>query len=85
MPDHDFVVGLERVFFSPGVLHKIATVTYPRMLKALEKVIVLQCAARRTVAVGKLKSKRFAEQVKEQKRRQAEAERLRQVRAFRGT
>ena len=34
VPEHDFAVGVERVFFSPGVLHKIATIYHPNMLKA---------------------------------------------------
>ena len=46
VPPHDFTVGIERVFFAPGVLHKIATVQYPKIEKAMRMVVTLQCMLR---------------------------------------
>lgn len=76
VPGHDFALGGERVFFAPGVLHRIATVLQPRIVLALEKVVVLQCGARVMAAKLLLRKERFSEQVQAEKRRQAEAKRL---------
>ena len=76
VPAHDFTVGIERVFFAPGILHKIATVLHPKIQKALKTVITLQCAARVMSSKGKLKKRMFDEKLRAERRRQAELKRL---------
>ena len=71
VPAHDFTVGIERVFFAPGILHKIATVLHPKIQKALKTVITLQCAARVMSSKGKLKKRMFDEKLRAERRRQA--------------